>query len=237
MNAKLLGYDGFVFDEMREADAGGLAIAPAQRVDLMLNGDDESKVAMNDIREFALQELSGQEALSIAKFKFSKPGEIRPNTPIVLKPNKMEEPKLDHAKRVPFIMSGGAMGQLQNITYKDKVLSREDLRETKQVWAFNGVANLADAPLFRIERGQTVIIEAENLTGWLHGIHLHGHHFQVLSKNGANLKVRDWRDTFLIDRDEKIEIAFVASNPGKWLLHCHMLEHAAAGMRTWFEVV
>ena len=33
---------------------------------------------------------------------------------------------------------------------------------------------------------------------------------------------------------ETIEIAFVADNPGKWLLHCHMLEHSASGMMTWF---
>ena len=41
----------------------------------------------------------------------------------------------------------------------------------------------------------------------------------------------------VIDGDETVEIAFVADNPGKWLLHCHMLEHAAAGMQTWFEVI
>ena len=32
------------------------------------------------------------------------------------------------------------------------------------------------------------------------------------------------------------EIAFVADNPGKWLIHCHMLGHATSGMMTWFEV-
>ncbi len=31
-------------------------------------------------------------------------------------------------------------------------------------------------------------------------------------------------------------IAFVADNPGKWMIHCHMLDHQAAGMMTWFEV-
>ena len=35
-----------------------------------------------------------------------------------------------------------------------------------------------------------------------------------------------------IDRSETVGIAFVADNPGDWLLHCHMPEHAAAGMRT-----
>ena len=46
-----------------------------------------------------------------------------------------------------------------------------------------------------------------------------------------------WRDTVLLQRDEKASIAFPADNPGKWMLHCHMLEHQAAGMATWIEVV
>jgi FtsP/CotA-like multicopper oxidase with cupredoxin domain len=29
----------------------------------------------------------------------------------------------------------------------------------------------------------------------------------------------------------------VAHSPGKWLLHCHMLGHAAAGMITWIEIL
>jgi len=29
----------------------------------------------------------------------------------------------------------------------------------------------------------------------------------------------------------------VFDNPGKWLLHCHMLSHQASGMKTWVEVV
>ena len=44
------------------------------------------------------------------------------------------------------------------------------------------------------------------------------------------------RDTLLMQRGERAEITFVADNPGKWLLHCHMLEHSASGMMTWFEV-
>ena len=44
------------------------------------------------------------------------------------------------------------------------------------------------------------------------------------------------RDTLLMDRDEVAEIAFVADNPGKWLLHCHMLEHSVGGMMTWLRV-
>ena len=38
----------------------------------------------------------------------------------------------------------------------------------------------------------------------------------------------------MCERAERI--AFVADNPGKWMIHCHMIEHMAAGMAAWFEV-
>ena len=31
-------------------------------------------------------------------------------------------------------------------------------------------------------------------------------------------------------------VAFVADNPGKWLIDCRMLERRAADARTWFVV-
>ena len=39
-----------------------------------------------------------------------------------------------------------------------------------------------------------------------------------------------------LKREESAEIAFVADNPGNWLLHCHMLEHSDGGMKTWIRV-
>ena len=43
-------------------------------------------------------------------------------------------------------------------------------------------------------------------------------------------------DTVPMDPDETLRIAFVADNPGDWLLQCHILEHSVAGMLTWFRV-
>ena len=69
-------------------------------------------------------------------------------------------------------------------------------------------------------------------------MHVHGHHFKILSRSGAEVDEGEmWRDTFLIGPEQTTQIAFVADNKGKWLFHCHMLEHAAAGMNTWFKVV
>lgn len=43
---------------------------------------------------------------------------------------------------------------------------------------------------------------------------------------------REWQDTALVSPREKVEIAFVADNPGNWMFHCHVLEHQAAGRLT-----
>ena len=72
-----------------------------------------------------------------------------------------------------------------------------------------------------------------NDTAWPHGMHLHGHHFRRIGRDGA---LGPLRDTILMNRGETVEIAFVADNPGDWLLHCHMLEHSASGMMTWLRV-
>jgi len=34
----------------------------------------------------------------------------------------------------------------------------------------------------------------------------------------------------LVAPEERVEVAFVADNPGDWLFHCHVLEHMEAGM-------
>ena len=88
---------------------------------------------------------------------------------------------------------------------------------------------MPEAPFFEVSAGETVRLAIVNETAWPHGMHLHGHHF-VEEDTGA------LRDTTLVAPGERREIAFIADNPGDWLLHCHMLEHAHSGMMTWFRV-
>jgi FtsP/CotA-like multicopper oxidase with cupredoxin domain len=69
-----------------------------------------------------------------------------------------------------------------------------------------------------------------NATAFDHPIHLHGHSFRVISRDGVPTEFREWQDTVLIAPREQVEIALVADNPGDWMFHCHILEHQAAGM-------
>jgi FtsP/CotA-like multicopper oxidase with cupredoxin domain len=78
--------------------------------------------------------------------------------------------------------------------------------------------------------GKSHIITLENRTSWVHPIHLHGHSFFVTDPRLPDGSGAIVRDTILMAPDEVTEIAFVADNPGQWMLHCHVLEHQGSGM-------
>ncbi len=95
-------------------------------------------------------------------------------------------------------------------------------------WSLNG--NLYPrVPMFMVSEGDLVRIELINDSGNVHPMHLHGHHFLVLTRNGK--AVRPWStDTLNMLSHERYEVAFQANNPGLWMLHCHNLPHAQDGM-------
>jgi plastocyanin len=41
---------------------------------------------------------------------------------------------------------------------------------------------------------------------------------------------RTWHDTLLVEPNETADLAFVADNPGDWMLHCHVTDHQESGM-------
>jgi FtsP/CotA-like multicopper oxidase with cupredoxin domain len=71
----------------------------------------------------------------------------------------------------------------------------------------------------------------------LHPIHLHGMFFRLLARNGASVDEPFFRDTVLIHSKETIDVGVVPLDEGHWMMHCHILEHAEAGMMTMIDVV
>ncbi len=71
-----------------------------------------------------------------------------------------------------------------------------------------------------------------------HPFHLHGFFFQVLAINGQPPAWRSWEDVVNLPPKSTTRIAFIADDrPGRWMYHCHILEHHAAGMMGHFDVV
>jgi FtsP/CotA-like multicopper oxidase with cupredoxin domain len=85
----------------------------------------------------------------------------------------------------------------------------------------------------KVEEGDKVKVTISNPSNEDHPMHLHGHFFEILSKNGQLIEGSPLiKDTVNVKPNETYEIAFTADNPGHWMFHCHKLNHAAAGMVT-----
>ena len=207
-----------------------ILLAPAQRVDLAFNGTLPSGSTAEIIETsqdfpvtLASLKLTGT---AMAPGRSDGPFEPLPGNPL---PEKLP---LADALEAELLMEGGAMGRMRSATYQGRVMSINDLVDAGKVC----IVGMTDKPLFDARKGRTVIIEFVNRTRFAHPMHIHGHHFKVVSRNGEPVSGAPWRDTELVRPNEKVSIAFVASNPGKWALHCHTLEHVPAGMITWFNV-
>jgi len=69
-----------------------------------------------------------------------------------------------------------------------------------------------------------------------HPIHLHGQRMLVVSRDGVPTKNLAWKDTAIIPVGSTVDLLIDASNPGDWMLHCHIAEHLGAGMMTVLHV-
>jgi FtsP/CotA-like multicopper oxidase with cupredoxin domain len=160
------------------------------------------------------------------------------DAPVGLAANPIPEPTLGEARRHEIVLGGGAMGQMRSAILDGESLDIRQLARRGKVWALNGIVAHRDDmdPLLVFARGRTQVLEISNQTAFDHPMHLHGHSYRLLSRNGQSVPHRPWLDNVLLGPEERVEVAFVADNPGDWLFHCHVLEHMAAGMAAVFRV-
>jgi FtsP/CotA-like multicopper oxidase with cupredoxin domain len=152
--------------------------------------------------------------------------------PVLLPANQLPEPDLKNAQRHQIVLGGGMMGSMRTAMFDGKQVDIRTLMHSGLVWAINGVAAKGHVhdPLLTLGRNRSYVLELVNDTMWPHPVHLHGHSFRVMTRDGKPTRYREWQDTVLLSRQERVEIALVADNPGDWMIHCHILEHQAGGM-------
>lgn len=202
----VVALDGMALGQPR--GLSDLTLAPAQRADLIVDITGPVSFDM----------LSRQGSYRLADVAVSGSNTDRKPEPIA----PLAAPNLpvpgDPTQHLTLTMMGGAMGGRHG---------------GANIWSFNDVSDLPDAPFASMKRGETVRITLANDTAFPHGIHLHGHHFYELAADGS---LGDLRDTTLVAAGESRDVLCVFDNPGRWLIHCHMLSHAIGGMRTWVDV-
>lgn len=233
----LVALDGHPVPPRQLAADEAVVLGPGMRADLILDATGEPggtyRVLDSDLRGSTYRLVD----LAYGPMRARQAANQAP--PSALAPNPVPEPDLAGAERLKLALGGGAMGGLAELRVDGRPMGlREAFQQHRVAWALNGVGRPdrpgdhrhGHAPLFSLSRGKSYIFEVENDTAWPHPMHLHGHAFRVLSLDGSPLADRPFRDTVLINPRGKAELAFVADNPGDWMLHCHILEHQAGGM-------
>jgi FtsP/CotA-like multicopper oxidase with cupredoxin domain len=99
-----------------------------------------------------------------------------------------------------------------------------DRMDMVEYWCLNGKTFPATDPI-RVKQGDLVRVRFANITNMIHPMHLHGHWFRVIARDGAPLASPEIANTTPVQPGRTVDIDFVANNPGVWPLHCHIISH------------
>jgi FtsP/CotA-like multicopper oxidase with cupredoxin domain len=245
----VVAYDGQPV-EPHPPEGGRVVLGPAMRADLVLDlaGKPGRSAPVLDTfykgLEYKLVEIS---------YTGEQPLRAQPLAPPAKLPrNTMPEPDIAKAQRHDVTLTGGMMGGMGMAGGRGGMMGgimggvgmgggMHGMMGGGAMWAINGMAVMDDdmrhmKPVLTLTRGKSYILAIDNRTAWYHPIHLHGHSFRVITRNGKPTRYRAWRDTVLMPPRQRAEIAFVADNPGDWMFHCHILDHAEGGMMSVIRV-
>jgi suppressor of ftsI len=93
---------------------------------------------------------------------------------------------------------------------------------------------------WRFDVGDVVKIRVTNdraaFHAMQHPLHIHGQRFLVLEQNGVRNENLVWKDTVLLPTGSTTDILLELSNPGRWMVHCHIAEHLESGMKFVLDV-
>jgi FtsP/CotA-like multicopper oxidase with cupredoxin domain len=210
-----VGSDGGLFEHPIETDE--ILLAVGERVELLVRGSGEpGSVAL--LRSLPYDRYIPQtrprdwtEPRDLLTLRYATEA---PLPPAVLPQRLRHIPALDTthvtATRVMVMTQGMINGRLMD-------MSRVDVSTTL---------------------GATEIWQLENLVGMDHPFHLHGFQFQVLDRDGVPEPFASWKDTVNVPRHQTVRfIVRYANFPGKWMFHCHILDHEDHGMMGILEVL
>jgi FtsP/CotA-like multicopper oxidase with cupredoxin domain len=208
--------------EPHEPPDGRLLLGPAMRSDIVVDmqGEPGGRYTVTDDFYDGLD-------YTLTHLAYDKAGPLRSpraGRPERLPPNPLPEPDLDSAEQRELVLEGGMMGGMGNMRGMGRA-----------AWAINGMSMTGDGhanmpPLATLRSGRSYVLKIRNDTAWWHPMHLHGHSFRVLRRNGITVPNGIWRDTVLLAPKDVVDVAFVADNPGDWMLHCHVTDHQTSGL-------
>jgi len=211
---KIIGTDGGLLETAQEVNE--VLIIPGERVEIIAGPFAEGEI------------------FSIESLPYNRMTSIKP------KRQKYATVKVGASKpSVAFIPEN--LRTIESLASHDAIVTRKVNFSVGPSWKHginflvNGDVHTGDKP---VNVGELQVWEVSNTSLMDHPFHLHGFFFQVLEENGKPLDYKAWKDTYNLKPKSKIKIAWIPDNrPGRWMYHCHILEHHEAGMMAHFEVV
>lgn len=97
---------------------------------------------------------------------------------------------------------------------------------TRYVWTLDN-KTVSESDKILIKKGENLRIILFNNSMMRHPMHLHGHDFRVLNRQGEYAPMKNIIDIMPMERDT---IEFAATESGDWFFHCHILYHMMSGM-------
>ncbi len=197
----------------RPLDFDGFELAPGNRVDL-------------DI--VVAPELAGQTVRIMDRFT------RRPFTlaTIRIDGEPVHTPQFDPPSNPNVPEYPGAIERGVDVTY---VLDARRGGKYGIEWTING-RPWGEHEITEFTAGRWTRLRFQNVSARVHPMHIHGQFFKVIARDGKQADEPYFRDTVLLHQRQTIDVAMVPIDWGKWLMHCHILEHAEAGMMTLIEV-
>ncbi|WP_394138719.1 multicopper oxidase family protein [Cytobacillus oceanisediminis] len=215
---KVAAIDGQELNKPQEIQDQVISIAPGERYDIEFTADNPG--------EWFIECHGDMEGTKGMKTKIQYENSNNSTD----KSNQSE-----HLPEFTFINYGGldkgqfSLGQNYDVEYTMDLNTA--MNGNGMAFTING-KTFPDTDSIKVKEGDLVKVTLTNNSMMDdHPMHLHGHFFQVLSKNGKPLEGSPiMKDTINLKPGDEYVVAFKADNPGNWLFHCHDLHHATAGM-------
>lgn len=219
-NIKVIATDGQPINNPQVVKNQVISIAPGERYDVSFTADNPGRWYIED--HGTAKGTNGMKAL--IDYEGSKGLTDQPNANAQL-------PAINFADYGSKTKPEFTLNQKYAVTYTMNL--NAGMNNNGMIYTINGKTFPNTDPI-KVKTGDRVKVKLVNRDHMNnHPMHLHGHFFQVLSKNGKAFTGSPiYKDTLNVKPGETYEVAFLADNSGIWMFHCHDLHHANAGMVT-----
>ncbi|MEM9011362.1 MAG: multicopper oxidase family protein [Pseudomonadota bacterium] len=210
------------------AEEMALHLSPGQRADIAL------RMPAVEGEEIAVMTGIPGGTHTLARVRATGPDAGRTLAELApLPPNPVPEPDLANARIEEFVFGWSPEGDAPNNGLCG-TLGLTFWSVNREAWPGDAVAGVQ--PLATFQRGESVVLRLRNESPNAHPIHLHGLVFRPIQSNKRTV-LPHWTDTALLQRDETLDVALVADNPGDWAFHCHVIEHQKTGLAGYLRVL